>query len=83
MFGHHFHHFHSSGADGGFRKVEDKSGKCVLCGKCQKSCPTGALMVDPQNHALLYNRSRCIKCGLCIAECPTGALSRHSHAKIM
>ena len=43
--------------------------RCNACGKCAKSCPTGALEVDRQGKSRTHLRERCIGCGLCLVAC--------------
>ncbi len=45
--------------------------KCIRCGACVSSCPTGAHKLHPER---LFDRDRCIGCGLCAAVCCTEAL---------
>lgn len=47
--------------------------KCVRCGKCEKVCPTGAIMVDAD--IFRVDTSRCNGCGRCTAVCRQAALS--------
>jgi Pyruvate/2-oxoacid:ferredoxin oxidoreductase delta subunit len=43
--------------------------KCTFCGKCAKSCPMGAIIVDPQTKSHRHLLERCIGCGLCMLAC--------------
>ena len=43
-------------------------GKCVHCGTCINSCPTGALSFEGQK--VVYNSTKCIHCDRCINVCP-------------
>jgi Pyruvate/2-oxoacid:ferredoxin oxidoreductase delta subunit len=43
--------------------------RCTTCGKCARSCPTGALRVDPRGKQRTYLAERCIGCGLCVVAC--------------
>lgn len=47
--------------------------RCEACGKCQKSCPAGAIMLDRK--AAVVNEQLCTACGACVEVCPTGALT--------
>jgi ferredoxin len=47
--------------------------RCVRCGKCEKVCPTGAIMVDED--IFRVDSSRCNGCGQCIERCRHEALS--------
>lgn len=44
-----------------------RSKRCTACGRCQKSCPTGALSGKKER------RSLCIRCGACSMFCPNSA----------
>jgi Pyruvate/2-oxoacid:ferredoxin oxidoreductase delta subunit len=45
------------------------SAKCIYCGRCVKSCPMGAIVVDMENKTYRHLRERCIGCGLCVLAC--------------
>ena len=51
--------------------VED----CILCGMCDRSCPTDCLTVDKQARTWSINRYQCIQCGYCVTVCPKNCLS--------
>lgn len=46
--------------------------KCILCGRCVKSCNEGALEID--NGTLKVAREKCIKCNKCVENCVMGAV---------
>ncbi|BAK44528.1 4Fe-4S binding protein [Eggerthella sp. YY7918] len=48
---------------------------CILCGICQKRCPTGALHVDKPARTWSIDRFRCVQCGSCVRECPKDSLA--------
>lgn len=49
-----------------------RSSTCILCGRCVKTCPAGAItFVDGE---IRLDRDQCQKCGACVEQCPTGAL---------
>ena len=48
--------------------------RCVACGTCQDSCPTGAISID---EIACVDPKRCIGCGRCVDPCPRDALSLH------
>lgn len=47
---------------------------CIMCGICQKRCPTGAITVDKPNETWSINRFDCIQCQVCVRECPQHCL---------
>lgn len=47
---------------------------CILCGICQKTCPTGAIEVDKPGEAWRIDRFRCVQCGACWRACPKESL---------
>ena len=47
--------------------------RCVRCGKCEKVCPMGAIMVDEE--IFRVDPSLCNGCGRCVDGCKQGALS--------
>ena len=42
---------------------------CKMCGKCFRVCPSGAIMWEPKNKAVI-DKLKCIKCGACFEACP-------------
>ena len=41
---------------------------CIACGKCQRNCPTGAIVLV--NNVPIIDYSKCINCGKCLEGCP-------------
>ncbi len=52
-------------------KAED----CILCGACQRRCPTYAILVEKKEARWTINRLRCCSCNYCVEVCPTTCLS--------
>jgi ech hydrogenase subunit F len=48
---------------------------CILCGLCEKRCPTLAVTVDKKAGTVTLQVSRCISCGVCADVCPKSAIS--------
>lgn len=48
---------------------------CILCGICEKRCPTGAIVVDKKAGMWSIDRFRCVQCGSCVRECPKACLT--------
>lgn len=51
---------------------------CILCGICEKRCPTNSIKVtkeDKTHGTWEINRFSCIQCGECWRECPTDSLT--------
>ena len=48
---------------------------CILCGICEKTCPSGAIEVDKAGEEWRINRFRCIQCGACWRACPKESLT--------
>jgi formate hydrogenlyase subunit 6/NADH:ubiquinone oxidoreductase subunit I len=46
-------------------RIED----CILCGVCQKKCPSGAISVDRANGVWSIARFDCIQCHNCVDTC--------------
>ena len=51
-------------------EVED----CILCGMCDRSCPTSCITVDKKASTWSINRYSCIQCGYCVTVCPKKCL---------
>lgn len=47
--------------------------KCMKCGKCQKNCPKGTIIINEGYPEIV--KDECINCYRCIHHCPTLALS--------
>lgn len=45
---------------------------CIGCKKCEKICPSGAILV--QDNLAVLDYEKCTGCGLCADACPTSAL---------
>ena len=54
--------------------VTNDTGACILCGICQKRCPTGAIVVDKPARTWSIDRFKCIQCRNCIEVCVEDAL---------
>ena len=58
--------------------------RCIACGLCERTCPTGSIKVtraeekvQDQNvpDSYEYDMNTCMFCGFCVQICPTGALA--------
>lgn len=47
---------------------------CILCGICDKKCPTDAIKVDRKAREWKIERMRCIQCNCCAEVCPKKCL---------
>ena len=47
---------------------------CCHCGKCVKTCPTGALSF--QDGKVVWNKEACVGCDTCIRTCPNDASAK-------
>jgi ferredoxin len=45
---------------------------CILCGICEGSCPTGAIMAGDDSYFI--DPDACIDCGACEGSCPSGVI---------
>lgn len=55
--------------------VSNNIEECILCGICQKRCPTEAIAVDKKSGTWTVDGFRCIQCGACVRECPKHSLT--------
>jgi NADH-quinone oxidoreductase subunit I len=65
------------------RFAETGTHRCIACGTCQRTCPSGVIKVQGvKEHAkspkvathYMIDYSRCSLCGLCVDCCPTQTL---------
>ncbi|HYD51710.1 MAG TPA: 4Fe-4S dicluster domain-containing protein [Gemmatimonadaceae bacterium] len=54
--------------------VAAEPGRCVQCGICAHSCPTGIDIRRYSRAGRPVHDRRCILCGACVARCPRGTL---------
>ena len=50
--------------------------RCIACGRCIQSCPSGALTMKSGtgDNYVEIDRNLCSGSGTCVRECPTGAI---------
>ena len=59
-------------------KVLNDIDTCILCGICEKRCPTAAISVVKKEGKWSIDRFRCVQCGTCVRECPKTCLTMDS-----
>ena len=47
---------------------------CILCGICEKTCPTGSITVDKAGEKWTIDPFSCVQCGACWRACPKESL---------
>jgi ech hydrogenase subunit F len=48
---------------------------CIFCMRCQKRCPTDAILVRRPEREWTIDRLRCCSCNACVEVCPVHCLS--------
>lgn len=59
-------------------KIVIDADKCILCGRCAKTCPCDAIDVSRPKKSWSIDHFRCITCSSCIEVCPKKCLSMDS-----
>lgn len=58
--------------------------KCIVCGMCQKACPSNCITVNGEKREgvkgkvlteYILDFTKCSLCGLCVESCPTAAIT--------
>ncbi len=63
---------------------EDGTTKCIVCGMCQRSCPSGCITVAGEKREGVKGKvltkyrldfTKCSLCGMCVESCRPGAIT--------
>lgn len=60
-------------------RIVIESSQCILCTLCERRCPTGAILVNRDEHVWMIDRFKCITCGNCLEGCKPNALRMDNH----
>ena len=52
---------------------EPKVNSCIMCGKCARTCPEGAISQNAKG-VYMVNKKLCTGCGKCVEACPFGLM---------
>ena len=52
---------------------------CLGCGDCVRSCPFGAMRMDPTTGLPVIDEAKCTGCGVCTRTCPRSILHLRPH----
>lgn len=55
--------------------IENNIDECILCGICQRVCPSNCITVDRKEGTWAYQPFECIICGVCVENCPKKSLT--------
>ena len=58
--------------------IEIEENLCILCGICQKKCPTSAIEVKKEDKCWAIKPFYCVQCGCCVEVCPKKCLRMES-----
>ncbi|MBE3591387.1 MAG: 4Fe-4S dicluster domain-containing protein [Thermoanaerobacter sp.] len=56
-------------------RIENDIDKCILCGICQRVCPSNCIQVNRKEGRWAFQPFECIICGACVESCPTKSLT--------
>ncbi len=62
-----------AGACKSLRQYTVSAELCRMCGKCFRVCPSGAVIWEKKQKAVI-DKEKCIKCGACYDACPFGSI---------
>ena len=48
---------------------EPKVNSCIMCGKCARTCPEGAISQNAKG-VYMVDKKKCVGCGKCVDACP-------------
>ena len=54
--------------------IEIDIDSCIMCGMCQRKCPSGAITVDRKTKTWSIERMGCVQCENCVSGCPKKCL---------
>ena len=55
--------------------VDNDIKNCILCGICEKRCPSQAIKVSKADETWSIDYFRCVQCETCVIECPKNTLT--------
>jgi Fe-S-cluster-containing hydrogenase component 2 len=53
---------------------EPKVQYCIMCGKCARTCPEGAITQNAKG-VFMIDKRKCVGCGECVKACPMQVMS--------
>ena len=66
------------------KDAETGETRCIVCGMCQKACPSNCITVNGEKREgvkgkvlteYILDFTKCSLCGLCVESCPTAAIT--------